>query len=1187
MSGTDLDLLHAIRRVRRKWRTRVLLEGVAKVALAALLALLAGALLSGLLGPGSQTVIVMRVMGYLLIAAALVRFVIAPAFRQPDNQRLALYVEERAPDLRQALISAVHHLETTAEPSSRPAVQPSDPAAEPPSAESRTLGAVIVEHALSELRNLEQGPGLERSRVQRSAAVLGGVLGAAAVLLLVGPIVIRDAARVLFVPWSEAEAAPVLGISVSPGNAAIPRGGAVQVRAALRGFEAEGAELVIRADTATDWVRIPMQRDSAAAEFTARLFDLVSATEYFVEAEGVKSPAFRLTVTDLPAVQRLALELRFPAYTGLPAERIDPGGDVAAVTGTTVIVRATLTRPARAGAIRLDDRTTIPLRADSAGRWSGSFRVTQDGFYRIDLTAPDGTAVPGSVQYVIEALDDAAPTVAIEQPGRDTRVSSVEEVTIAVRASDDYGVTRLGLVYSVNGGPEQRVMLTDSTGRASPEARAAHTLFLEELGLKAGDLISYHAIAQDGAGGTGSSDIYFLEVRPYGRDYRQAEAGGGGGGGGGNSPEGLSARQRDIIAGTFNWLRDSARTVERQRREDLTTLAIAQGRIKQDVSELVRRLAERGIAESDTNFAKIKEELEAAGREMQTAEETLGRGLGRDALPPEQRALQHVQRAEAVYREVQVQLGGGGGGGGGAAQSRAEDLADLFELENDKLRNQYESVQRDRSQAADQQLDEIAERLRQLAARQQQENERMQRAAEAMRDRTAQQGGGGGGGGGSGQRELARQADEEARRLERLAREQNRQELAEVARQLRQAADQMRRAAGESPNAASQGSSALDRLRNATRNLENSRSSALSERIRELGQRGQQLAEQQRDIAGSVNALPQAGAERSERVRRLDERKAELAEQVDRLQSDAERVAREGRREQPGAATRVGQAAEAIQQARIRDRILYSRDVMRGNVPEYARQFEQVITDNLNDVANRLREAAGALSESGGGRQERALERARELVRGLESLRERTGAAQGERGAPGERGAQGEQGAQGARGEPGERGAPGGQGQQGGQPGQQGGLGARGQEDPGGLGAPSPLGGGGGRAPASRMGGEDIRQFTREFRLRREAAENLRRELAREGGVELGELDRAIRGLRQLETGQPFRDPSEMEQLQAAIIEGLKTWEFRLWRAFAQGGDKGPAVGTPSQAPPEYRALVEEYYRSLARERKP
>ena len=81
---------------------------------------------------------------------------------------------------------------------------------------------------------------------------------------------------------------------------------------------------------------------------------------------------------------------------------------------------------------------------------------------------------------------------------------------------------------------------------------------------------------------------------------------------------------------------------------------------------------------------------------------------------------------------------------------------------------------------------------------------------------------------------------------------------------------------------------------------------------------------------------------------------------------------------------------------------------------------------------------------------------------------------------------------------------------------------------------------GGGGNPAGGGGpitGEAARQLSREFRMRREAAESLRREVARQEGIELGELDRAIRGLRQLETGEPFRDPARMEDLQQAIIE--------------------------------------------------
>ena len=1178
MSGIDLALRQAVARLRRRRRNRVLLEGLVKVVGAVFLAVLIAAVVTATLGSGSNAVVTARVIGYLLIAAALISQLFVPLFRRPSDRQLALYIEEREPELKQALVSAIHEIDL-------------------PEEERKSLGlsALVVEKALAEVRRLEEGPGLERSRMQRAAGLLAGGAAIAALLVFAGPRVVKDAARVLFVPWSEAEAAPILAIGVIPGNASVPRGGAVQVEATLRGFASEGAELVMRADTASEWIRVPMVRDSADGMFSARVFDLVHPTEYFVESEGVKSPAYKLTVTDLPAVQRLALTLRFPAYTGLPNETQDPGGDVAALAGTTVTVRSTLTRAAKSATIKLDNGTTIPMTADSAGKWSGSFRIAKDGFYRVDLVAPDGTLVPGSVQYVIEALEDGRPTVRIEQPGRDTKVTSVEEVTIALQASDDYGVNGLELAYSVNGGPEKTIKVSDSTLKNSADLRAAHTLFLEEMSLKAGDLISYHATAKDGAGNTGSSDIYFLEVRPYGRDYRQAETGGGGGGGGGgDSPEGLSARQRDVIAGTFNWLRDSSRTAEKQRKEDLTTLAISQGRLKTDVEGLVRRLTERNIASSDTNFAKIKTELEEAGKEMQSAEEQLGAGKPNDALPAEQRALQRVQRAEAIYREVQVQLGGqqGGGGGGGANQSRAEDLADLFDLENDKLQNQYESVQRERSQSAQQEIDEIAERLRQLAARQQQENERMQRAQEAMQNRAGQQSGGGGGGGG-GQRDLARQAEEEARRLERLSREQNNPQLAETARQLQQAADAMRKAGSDAQGSAAQGGNALDRLRQATKNLENSKSSGLADRMRDLQRRAEQLAERQKDIAEGVQGLNgAAAADRNDKLQRLDQKKDELAGEVDKLQADAEKTAREGRREQPGAATRAGQAAEQMQNMRLRDRIVYSKGVMRGNSPEYSQRFEDQITEGLKDAANRLKDAVSALGESPDDKRDRALDRARDLVRGLESLQQRTGGQQRDGQTAGrqdgksgqQQGGQQQGGQQQGGQQQGGQGQPGGQqsgGQQGGRNDQPSGRPA---DLPSGVG-PNPMGGGGN--PGGPITGEQARQLGREYRLRREAAESLRREVAGQPGIETAELDRAIRGLRQLETGAPFRNPQEMSDLQQAIIEGLKTWEFRLWRALTQNGDKGPAVGAPSQAPAEYRALVEEYYRSLAREKKP
>ena len=1186
--GIDAELRLAVRRLRARWKRRILAEGLAKVVVAALLALLAGAIVTQLFGAGATSVVVVRVIGYVLIAAAAVRYLAGPFFGRLDDARFALYVEEQAPELRQVLLSAVHELGTPEEARRSPG-----------------LSARLMASALAEVRRLDEGAGLEGSKLRRAGAMFLAAGAAAALLLTVGPPVLRDAAKVLFVPWTEAAAAPVFAVLVEPGDTDVPRGGALEIRAVLRGFEADGAELVLRADTASEWIRLPMLRDSAAAEFTSRLFDLTSATEYYVEANEIKSKVHHLTITNLPAVQKFALELRFPAYTGLPAEQIEPGGDVAAVRGTTVIVRATTSQPVKGGSIRLDDGSTVALTADATGRLSGAFKVIRDGFYRLDLVAEDGTPVPGAIQYVVEALEDRAPTVRIEEPGRDTKATSVDEITVGIRASDDYGVRGLELHYTVNGGPEQRIALADSgAGKIRLDARAAHTLFLEELGLKPGDLVSYFATATDGGGNQGSSDIYFLEIRPFGRDYKQAESSSGGGAGGEpNSPEGFSARQRELVAGTFNWLRDSAKVSERERRENVTTLTIGQGKLRADVEGLVRRLVERNVVEADTAFKIIHAALDSAGKAMQGAEDRLGRGLTREALPHEQRALQLVQRAEAAYREVQVQMGQQGGGGGGGQQSQAEDLADLFELENDKLRNQYESVQQEQQQQAQRELDETAERLKRLASRQQQENERMQRMADAMRDRMGQQSGGGGGGGGSSQRELAREAEEEARRLERLAREKQSPELADAARRLSEAAEAMRRAASGSANAQAQGSAALDRLRNATQKLDNARSSGATQDVRDLERRAQELTQRQRDIAAGVKELGAAqGADRIERQRRLGERKDGLSQEVSRLEADAERLARETRREQPGTASKLSEAAGAIRDSRLRDKIAYSKAVMGSNAREAIDNLEGLIGENLGDVAERLRQAAGALTENASAARERTLEKARDLVKGLESLRDRIGERQ-EQGAGNRQQAQGQgtgnrqqaqgqgqqgqgQQGQGQQGRDGQQGQGQGQGQ-----GQQNGQGGR-QGDPnqpgGGSQLGMPGGGLGGGGQPTRLGTNDIRQYSREFGLRREAAEALRRELAAGGqNLDQAELDRIIGDLRRLESGRPFNDPRAMEELQRSVIEGLKTWEFKLWRSLAQnGGDNRPALGAPSQVPSEYRALVEEYYRSLSKKPK-
>ena len=1216
------DLQSAIRAVRRRWRLRVALHGAAIAIAVALALLVAGALGIERFRYDPAAIIAARILVALAVVVAVAWLLARPLMRRLPDDQVALYLEENEPSLEMAVLSAVEHRAGRVDSGAR----------------GSALGTQLEKSARDRTRAVEGGTRVERVPMRRALATLGAAVLVGAILLGAGPEWLRRGTVVLLTPWRSAEAAMPFAIMVQPGNATIAKGGDQEIAAELRGFLTSDVTLAIRRGLEGEWERIPMDAATDSAAFAVRLFDLTEATTYYIEANGVRSNVYRIDVVALPYVDRIDLEYRFPSYTGREAEHVEGGGDIAALRGTTVRLTATPTMASAEGRLIVDGRDTVPIAPGDSLALTGDLVVREPGTYRIELRAADGRWVTASLDYTIDVLEDEAPTVRVTRPGRDEQVTSIEEVFIEAESNDDYGVRSMELVYTVNGGEPQTVPLVRGGRRTN--TTAGHTLFLEEMGLAAGDLIAYHVRATDGAPGRAEparSDIYFLNVRPFGRDYRQAEAAGGGGGGGGgdDSPQGLSRQQREIVAATFNVVRDRPQQTAEVFGEAVTTVALSQGRLREQVTTLVRRLGERGAMGMDSTFRQIAIALAKAAEEMEAAEEALGQRKPDDALPPEQRALRALQQAEAQYRDVQVAMGGqqqGGGGGGGGA---AEDLADLFELETDKLRNQYETVQQSQQRQADEQVDEVAERLRRLAARQQQANDRQQRSF-------GQQGGSGGDG--SGQRALADEAEEMARQLERLARERRTPELEDAARRLRESAAAMRRsAAGGQQGSAEAGAQALDRLRDARRQLDETRSNRLRRDMEGVRRSAEQLAEDERQIAQELDGLSGAsGAERQERLRRLSERKEEQARDVDELTADLDRLSREGRREQPEAARKMQEAAQGMRDDRLRDRIAYSRGIMGGNSEEYVRSFEEQIGASIERARQRIAEAEGAIGEPEGARQSRALEQARGLVRSLEALGDRIGEEQGARGQEQGEGARGQgqgargqeqgegargqgqgargqgQGAggqeqgegargqgQGARGQEQGEGARGqgqgargqeqgegarGQGQGAGQQGegqgqgQQGGQAGEGGEQqaaggmPGGSGRGAPAGGRGGRiAP------DDARQLQREYRARRLDAEALRQEL-RQSGADIATLEQWIRRLRELEQGRSFDDAEELQRLHAAVVEGMKAYEFALRRALETGDDR-PLLDASGEVPPGFKALVEEYYKSRARPR--
>ncbi len=224
--------------------------------------------------------------------------------------------------------------------------------------------------------------------------------------------------------------------------------------------------------------------------------------------------------------------------------------------------------------------------------------------------------------------------------------------------------------------------------------------------------------------------------------------------GGANDQMDISRRQKEIIAGT--WAQVDGRAAAARQAEQAKFLSDVQNTLRGQALSLTSRLQMRDLTEANEQFSGFQKEMYAAAESMTPAATRLAQSQWREALPDEQKALQHLLRAEATFRQIQVAFGSAGGGGGGGG-SMGRDLASLSDLELDTQKNNYETAQSaSPSQKRDEQIDAALRKLDELARKQEELAQEHPAGADAAGDRWQQE-------------MLRRQAEELQRQLEQLA----------------------------------------------------------------------------------------------------------------------------------------------------------------------------------------------------------------------------------------------------------------------------------------------------------------------------------------------------------------------------------------------------------------------------------
>jgi hypothetical protein len=911
-------------------------------------------------------------------------------------------------------------------------------------------------------------------------------LGVLVWLVLAGPGYLGHGAALI---WTGAGhvAGPLYALRVAPGDAAVRRNSDQLITAQLAGLQAPNARLYARFQSASKWEQVAMQPQPGGSGFQFLFAGLPEGVEYYVEAGPLQSKHFNLKVVDLASVKQIRVTYKFPSWTGLKNQVEEHGGDLRAVEGTEADLEILTDRPMSDGSLVLDDKQ-IKLEGGEGNIYKGSVKIDKDGQYHVAANE-QGETLRISDDFFIEARKANPPEVRLLKPGGDYRASPIEEVTVAVNAGGEFGLNDVTVHYSVNGGDEKTVSMLKEKG--AKQADGSTVLSLEDFKLVPGDVVSVYATAKD-AKSESRTDMYFIQADPFERQFSQSQQAGGGMGGGGGFGQGdqtdIAQREKEIIAATFKQKADNDKKPSKQESaENGKFLSGVQAKLRDQALSLAGRLQRRELSDANQEFSDFEKDMSEAAKAMAPAAEKLQQQKWSDALPDEQKALQHLLRAEATFRQIQVAFGARGGGGGAGAAGR--DLSSLFDLELDTEKNQYETGQTANSanQRA-QEIDEALQKLEQLAKRQEELAQQQRAGNQSYQQRWQEE-------------MLRREAEELQRQLEQMQRKQQQQGNQQANQQggqqggqqsgqqsgqsqsgrsgssasgqqgangtssgqtsadnrMQQALDRLRQAQEDMARAASQGQPNDAAARRAAERLQEASNLLSGLQQREAGQQMDSMAreadrlqkEEQDEEARSRQMFSHGntadGLNQSQEQSKLADDRQQTADALGRLERQMQEAARSLGGTQPSSASKLREALGGMETSDLQNRLKKSADwIRRGIDPTANDNGERLKSLGDNSIAggmqrldDQLRQAQQAFNRQQQNPQE-ALNQIEKLRSQMEAL------ARGMSNAAGRNGQQGQQGQPGqprqmdplGRNQGGQPGQPG-QGGQPGQPGQQ------------------------------------------------------------------------------------------------------------------------------------------------------
>ena len=300
MKPSSDNLRVLISEIKRRWVMRALKQGAAVLFLTFILSSAFYLLLLYRydLTPTWQFIIIGVSLALLLGETA--QFIVRPMFKRFSDRKIAMFIEEKFPELEDRLNSAV-------EVDSPASMQDKD-----------ALIDMLIEDASSKARMIEISTVIDRKKQQ----ILSWVAYSLFVLAVLFVMSYRSqldtlASRMVFL-LDSTEYQP--DISITPGDVQIEKGESQEIMVTLK--RQSSNEVILHYKAGSDiWRKESMMQGLDQQEFMYQFSSIQEPITYYIEFRESVSPEYDISIYEFPRVSRIDLEYAYPSYTGMPDKR--------------------------------------------------------------------------------------------------------------------------------------------------------------------------------------------------------------------------------------------------------------------------------------------------------------------------------------------------------------------------------------------------------------------------------------------------------------------------------------------------------------------------------------------------------------------------------------------------------------------------------------------------------------------------------------------------------------------------------------------------------------------------------------------------------------------------------------------------------------------------------------------------